>query len=987
MISRRAFSRTAELGQLYDANNDLLLPGSILNLEKDLAKNYISDNLNEYVEHNFLYAESIDDQYNHLNIDAGLRLSLYAGFIDIGGSGKYLNAKKINKNSIKGSFYYKLVKKDDELLIENISLDYFLFDILKDGFCKDATHIVIRRQYGSDLFFTFESANGNREVLKQIETHLHSSVENLASASLHVDYENKVEYKNNDVNVSFYGDAKPPSKYKGTVESVLECLTEIDIMTQNPNQMVWDLYPISMLKKNLKVTINVHESDDKIMDENKSNILFHDWDILNDNREQLDNLHKIVNREDETYLRNITQKIRLFQNEIKNRHKSEIIESIKLFKVKKITIDIIINNVNKLNDDIFLFINENKYLLYFNEINSDSLILKSDKIRNLRGITNILFTKEGTISIDEHTRFKDFISKNKPVRLDHKYYYFCENYLSKNGIKNNLIRYLRLIQMNTTIPQDQRWTHIRSIEVYDMENNKISLNNKYIKIKFSSQSEEWSTGTLLENDNCSYFHTCNGIYEWIEVDLGANMFVSKVIIKNRIDSDNPHDNPSRIIGHELQLFTEDSSLGNKWMVSSSKIMRRDYIYIFNLDNNGIQSCVSGYHINNFEKNQHRDNICTLWNSKILEKYRNSILWYKEDEETELKVINNKYMLKLVIPCPHDNNYKDADYRNWVCYQCSSVAKIYKYNLKWYMICNECNVIVNIHNCYFNCNNHNHGKEPFPCDKDFNFENIKPKYMHGNYLVNDNKSVHISMDKVEYMEAGIKISVLQFFYICPFAICIVKSKKEQDFIILNLNESLSPNNIIIKGEDDLREEYEKSFIKDGNKQMEDDMNDFINMQLEIKRKVNFISKALYIQKIDNNVKISKINIESYHLKYVIVYLMKKFNDNLLSNNKFRETGKWENKKETHRKINFCDFSYGECDVNDIYNAKLKMLSQYSCMVEWYESYYFGYFHSYKNKKIFITIDNNLEILWCYEVTNRNYNNAKMYKLYRNKDCDN
>ena len=124
----------------------------------------------------------------------------------------------------------------------------------------------------------------------------------------------------------------------------------------------------------------------------------------------------------------------------------------------------------------------------------------------MKGIINILLTKNNTISVDEHIQFKDFIFKNKPTRLDHKYYYFCENTLLKYNTEKNLIRYLRLVQMNTEIPKEQRWTHIRLFEVYDTMNQKIELNNKYIKIKFSSQSEEWSTGTLLDNDNLSLIH-------------------------------------------------------------------------------------------------------------------------------------------------------------------------------------------------------------------------------------------------------------------------------------------------------------------------------------------------------------------------------------------------------------------------------------------------------------------------------------------------
>jgi hypothetical protein len=133
MLSRRAFSRTAELGQLYDANNDLLLPGSIIK-SADLPKKMVSKNSTEFVEHNFLYADSTDDQFKHLEIDASLRLSLYAGLIEVGGSGKYLSTTKTNKRSIKGSFYYKLVKKDDELLLENIPFDCFDFNILNKGY-------------------------------------------------------------------------------------------------------------------------------------------------------------------------------------------------------------------------------------------------------------------------------------------------------------------------------------------------------------------------------------------------------------------------------------------------------------------------------------------------------------------------------------------------------------------------------------------------------------------------------------------------------------------------------------------------------------------------------------------------------------------------------------------------------------------------------------------------------------------------------------
>ena len=68
MLSRRAFSRTAELGQLYDANNDLLLPGSIINFS-ELPKKIISENLTNSTNKNNSTAEKLKKKKFYEKVD------------------------------------------------------------------------------------------------------------------------------------------------------------------------------------------------------------------------------------------------------------------------------------------------------------------------------------------------------------------------------------------------------------------------------------------------------------------------------------------------------------------------------------------------------------------------------------------------------------------------------------------------------------------------------------------------------------------------------------------------------------------------------------------------------------------------------------------------------------------------------------------------------------------------------------------------------
>lgn len=613
MLTKRAFSRTANLGQLYDAHNDMLLPANILNLNNDeITSKSIKQNKNEYIEHDFLYAYTNDDQFSHLDIDSSLRLNLYAGLIDIGGSGKYLLSSKSTDSSIKGSFYYKLVKEDDELMIENLWADaisnnesekIFNVPVLFGAMSQNATHIVVKRQFGADLFFTFESKKGDKEMLKKIETRVQVAVTDIASVNLGVSNERNTHSNYEDIHVSFYGDSKPPSKYKGTVDSVLECLQEIGEMTTEPKQMKWILYPIEHLSKLQEIlsskSSNINTEWTKLgyiikpsnyisneLETDNYKLLFYNWDILLKNKNSLDTLEKQINNNDLSAYRLIIRQIKQKQIEINSRYNNEVIDKVKHIKTKnkKLDVEQLITSINEINDEIEKYLNKSHKI----NLNSDGKpnILTKRKLNILKGNNYVYFINRDYINIDEHDIMCKLIKNSQNSYLPTNYYFFCNTH-SNIELDKNSIRYINLCQINNSIPENNRWLHINNIKIYDEFEKEISLFSLYIKIKYSSKSEEWSTGDIISDDLHSFFHSNNGENEWIEIDLGKNIKLSKIILFNRHDCGNPHDNIVRITGAKLSLWNDFSDFGNRILVSEATIIARALKYEFKISETGI----------------------------------------------------------------------------------------------------------------------------------------------------------------------------------------------------------------------------------------------------------------------------------------------------------------------------------------------------------------------------------------------------------------
>lgn len=433
------------------------------------------------------------------------------------------------------------------------------------------------------------------------------AISNLASVDAGVSLEKSSGTSYEDIHVSFYGDSKPPSKYKGSVESVLECLQEIGEMTTEPKQMKWILYPIEHLSKlqeilkTKQLTINsqwtklgyIVEPTNYIckeLDLPTHKLLFYYWDMLLKNKNILDTLEKQIHNNDLSAYRLIIKKIKEKQMEINRHYEKDVVDKVRQSKRanKQLNIEQLTICINQINANI------EKYLNTLGKINLNltgkpNVITKS-KLENLIGNNYVYFINRNYIELDEHKLMCELIASTQNTYQPTDYHYFCNHCCGTDEpieIEKNLVRYINLCQINNTIPKEQRWLHINNIQVFDDTNKPIPLYSQYIKIKYSSKSEEWSTGNVISDVPTTFFHSSNGENEWIEIDLGKNIRLSKIILTNRLDCGNPHDNIVRLTGCKLSLWNDFSDFGNRILISQATITARAYEYKFDIGETGI----------------------------------------------------------------------------------------------------------------------------------------------------------------------------------------------------------------------------------------------------------------------------------------------------------------------------------------------------------------------------------------------------------------
>ena len=243
--------RPFQLGTLYDFRNDNLIPGVTLWGPETLGTATCTKM--EGSDFEVITEDSLNEKALHLDVSAGLKLSVLGGLVKAGGSGKFLYDRTTSKNQARVSLKYRATSRFEQLNMSH--LGKFEYPRVFDD--DIATHVVTGVQYGADAIFVFDRLVESSEKLKQVHGNLEAMIKALPSFDLNVggsadlDIQKKEKKGVEEIHCKFYGDfilPKNPTTYQDAVR-VYQELPKLLGGVGYPNSVpkkVW-LYPLSKL--------------------------------------------------------------------------------------------------------------------------------------------------------------------------------------------------------------------------------------------------------------------------------------------------------------------------------------------------------------------------------------------------------------------------------------------------------------------------------------------------------------------------------------------------------------------------------------------------------------------------------------------------------------------------------------------------------------------------------------------------------------------
>lgn len=224
-----ALGRIGSIGEFYDVKTDRLCGSNIFATFLDQSSVKSIDS--HYTDLSYIQGDSFNDKCHHLDVHAELKLSVLAGLLQLGGSGKYLNDKKETSRTSSCTLIYNIKTVLEKINIFDQSLKpFFSLDALKLASASGATHIVTEIQWGANSMVTFESKIENSSEVTQVEGKL--EVE-LFKFKIGLSGLGEVNYKDTNIsnvhNLSFkvFGDILSNDKLPQNFEEALDYLKDV----------------------------------------------------------------------------------------------------------------------------------------------------------------------------------------------------------------------------------------------------------------------------------------------------------------------------------------------------------------------------------------------------------------------------------------------------------------------------------------------------------------------------------------------------------------------------------------------------------------------------------------------------------------------------------------------------------------------------------------------------------------------------------------
>ncbi|XP_042559965.1 neoverrucotoxin subunit beta-like [Clupea harengus] len=243
-----ALSRPLDLGTLYNARNDRLIPGISLWKTEDMkSKTHVSPQPSTRFQ--VTGSESLSDKTSLLDVSASLKVSFLGGLVEVGGSAKYLNKKTSSSRQCSVTLGYHVTTEIKELMISELQTpNPELFDM------TDATHVVSQVLYGADALMEFQEMASDDSEKQEIQGKLHVMIKKIplvdisGDGSLNMDDEDKKRVQN--FSCKFFGDfylKDIPSTYEEAVKVYKQLPSLLGEKEEKAVPVkVW-LYPLSKL--------------------------------------------------------------------------------------------------------------------------------------------------------------------------------------------------------------------------------------------------------------------------------------------------------------------------------------------------------------------------------------------------------------------------------------------------------------------------------------------------------------------------------------------------------------------------------------------------------------------------------------------------------------------------------------------------------------------------------------------------------------------
>ncbi|KAK7933668.1 hypothetical protein WMY93_004564 [Mugilogobius chulae] len=200
-----ALGRPFDMGMLYDARADKLVPGMTLWDHEKLQLD-MKETLKNNSEFEIVASDSISDKTLSLGVDASLKASLFSDLIQVYGSANYLNDTKTSKHQARVTLQYKAITHFRELTMNLLwRRNTMNQDVFKKGL---ATHVVTGILYGAQAFFVFDQQVSESENIQDIQRNLQVMIKKIPSISNEGGRALKMEDKEifNKLSFKFHGD-------------------------------------------------------------------------------------------------------------------------------------------------------------------------------------------------------------------------------------------------------------------------------------------------------------------------------------------------------------------------------------------------------------------------------------------------------------------------------------------------------------------------------------------------------------------------------------------------------------------------------------------------------------------------------------------------------------------------------------------------------------------------------------------------------------